>query len=230
MGEPGSVTADLPLEEVRRLIEFLSDATLHELAEGPLPDLEPGDPGYVDAGDCRVCQALGPLTSSGPAKALLTWHDLVTESFDIVRGFTRAEVDRPIVREVQEMIGALSYARCCTIYALADAELARRRGLLPAMHNADHDEPFAAFVAAMADELRANQHKGDRAAWTQVDPRVLVSEVLYHAAKLSYALRQHRQGDGPAQSVVEFAADTANMALMVADSAGVLCSANGSHA
>ena len=93
---------------------------------------------------------------------------------------------------------------------------------LPAMHNPDHEAPFEAFVQAMADELRANAHKGDRAAWLQDDPWVLVSEVLYHAAKLSYALRQYRQGDGPAERVLEFAADTANMAMMVADSAGVL--------
>jgi uncharacterized protein YcaQ len=94
--------------------------------------------------------------------------------------------------------------------------------LMPPMHNADHEAPFGEYVRAMARELEANRHKGDRTGWLAQDPRVLVSEVLYHAAKLSYALRQFQQGDGPPERVLEFAADVGNTALMVADAAGVL--------
>lgn len=82
-----------------------------------------------------------------------------------------------------------------------------------------------AFHNAMLRELEANAHKGGRGGdrgWKAQDYRILVGEVLYHAAKLSYAARQLAQGDGEPEQVLEFAADTANMALMVADSLGVL--------
>jgi hypothetical protein len=93
---------------------------------------------------------------------------------------------------------------------------------LPEMHNPDHDAPFAAMVQAMADELRANRHKGDRAGWLTMSGREAVSEVLYHAAKLAYALRQFERGEGEGRQVLEFAADVANCSMMVADVAGVL--------
>lgn len=93
---------------------------------------------------------------------------------------------------------------------------------LPPMHNPDHDQPFAAFVQAMADELAANAHKGDRAGWLTMTYREAVGEVLYHAAKLTYAARQYDQGDGPAEKIREFAADVANCSMMVADICGVL--------
>lgn len=97
---------------------------------------------------------------------------------------------------------------------------------LPARHlpvvPPGHELPFGEYVQAMARELAANRHKGDRADWRAQDPRVLVGEILYHAAKLSYALRQFQQGEGPAGDVLEFAADVGNTALMAADAAGVL--------
>lgn len=93
---------------------------------------------------------------------------------------------------------------------------------MPAMHNPDHVEPFETFVRAMADELRANAHKGDRAGWLTMSSREAVSEVLYHAAKLSYACRQHLQEEGELTKVREFAADVANCAMMVADIHGGL--------
>jgi hypothetical protein len=79
-----------------------------------------------------------------------------------------------------------------------------------------------AFVVRMAEELAANSHKGDRDGWLNAGSRLMVSEVLYHAAKLAYALRQYEQGDGDADQVREFAADVANCSLMVADCGGVL--------
>lgn len=97
-----------------------------------------------------------------------------------------------------------------------------QRQALPEMHNPAHGDVFAAFVQAMADELRANAHKGDRAGWLTMNEREAVSEVLYHAAKLAYAARKFKRGEETAQSVREFAADVANCALMVADVCGVL--------
>lgn len=101
---------------------------------------------------------------------------------------------------------------------------------LPTMHNPDHDEPFAAFVQAMADELRANADKGDRAGWLSAGAPVMVSEVLYHAGKLALAVREVIGGRPPdprtagfsPDDIREYAADVANCALMVADCAGVL--------
>lgn len=76
---------------------------------------------------------------------------------------------------------------------------------------------FEAFVLRMARELATNSHKGDRPGWRRAGSREMVSEVLYHAAKLTYAVRQYEQGDGELEKVREFAADVGNCALMVAD-------------
>lgn len=97
-----------------------------------------------------------------------------------------------------------------------------RRRQRPAMHNPDHEVPFAAFIEAMADELRANATKGDRSSWLTMSSRDAIAEVLYHAAKLAYAARQHLQGEGEMDRVREFAADVANCALMTADIHGAL--------
>ena len=101
---------------------------------------------------------------------------------------------------------------------------------MPAMHNPDHVAPFEAFIQAMADELRANAEKGDRAGWLSAGAPVMVGEVLYHAGKLALAVRETVSGRPPdprtagftLDDVREYAADVANCALMVADRAGVL--------
>lgn len=124
---PRSVSADLPFDEVARLVSFLPAARLRELAKGPLPELKPGDEGYATSNTCRVCVALDPMTSSGPAKALLAWHDFVTESFELVGAMVRDDEEPETVAQVQAFIGACSYARCCTLYALARAALREER-------------------------------------------------------------------------------------------------------
>lgn len=121
-----SITADLELDEVQRLVGMLPEFSLAELADGPLPDLQPGDPGYADAEDCRVCTALEPLPGHPEARALLAWHDLIGESFELVHSLIDDDVARDSTRQCQELVGATSYARCCTIYALASLELAIR--------------------------------------------------------------------------------------------------------
>ena len=124
---------DLTYDEVRRYLTFLPDEAIDELVKGPLPDLEPGDAGYEDADDCRVCRALMPLTSSGPANALLEFHDFVARSLDLTRAAVKDGHNSPVVREMLEIIGGLSYARCGLIYALADVEK-WRRGVEPQTH------------------------------------------------------------------------------------------------
>lgn len=121
-----SVTTELTLDEVRRLVGFLPVHTLAELAKGPLPDLGPHDAGYTEARDCRVCNTLREYPQSGPAKTLMIWHDFVTEGFDLIVEMIGEGHDHPVVRQVQGFIGALSYSRCCTIYAAAQALIAER--------------------------------------------------------------------------------------------------------
>jgi hypothetical protein len=73
------------------------------------------------------------------------------------------------------------------------------------------------FTVLMATELASNRDKGDRPGWLMMSPGEAIGEVLYHAAKLSYAARQFGQGDGSIEQVREFAADVANCALMTLD-------------
>lgn len=90
------------------------------------------------------------------------------------------------------------------------------------IHRREEGDLLERFVRRMAEELAANSHKGDRHGWKSAGAKVMVTEVTYHTAKLMYALRQYEQGDGDWEDVLEFAADTANCSLMVADCAGVL--------
>jgi hypothetical protein len=97
------------------------------------------------------------------------------------------------------------------------------------------------FCNAMQVELEANAGKGGRRGingspgWVHGDPRFLLAEVFDHAAKLQLATTEHLRrergmlprplpwGDRDTASLVrEFAADVANMAMMLTDALGVL--------
>lgn len=118
--------SNLTYVEVKRFVGFFPDDTLAMLAMGPLPD-----DGPTRADTCRVCAALDPLTASGPAGALLEWHDFVSKGFrllgEIIAGDYGEEIEGALMEEITGLTGACSYARCCTIYGLAAAELNRRR-------------------------------------------------------------------------------------------------------
>lgn len=73
------------------------------------------------------------------------------------------------------------------------------------------------FVAAMARELHANAHKGDRPGWLTMSGRQALEEIYYHVSKLHYAVRHD-----DAAGVVEYAADVANMCMMLVDTLGLL--------
>lgn len=86
------------------------------------------------------------------------------------------------------------------------------------------------FHDLMIVELQANADKGGRMAWLMAHPDALLAEVHDHAAKLHVAARElvrRNQGHeprpmpwgnrAPLEMVHEFAADTANMALMLVD-------------
>lgn len=91
------------------------------------------------------------------------------------------------------------------------------------------------FRALMQDELLANLDKGGRSTWRTDTPYSLLAEVHDHTAKLHIAVRELERrragrepralpwGDRTPESLVrEFAADTANMAVMLLDSLGLL--------
>ena len=91
----------------------------------------------------------------------------------------------------------------------------------------DEVEQLDKFVHEMRRELAANADKGDRPGWLTMTPAQAVAEVLYHAGKLSVAVRQSQRAPDPRlqlglEEVREYAADVANCALMVADIMGVL--------
>lgn len=66
-------------------------------------------------------------------------------------------------------------------------------------------------------EMLANAGKGPRRGWLQTRPLTLVLETFYHVAKLQDAVVQKDK-----KRVREYAADVANMAMMLADRCGVL--------
>lgn len=117
----------LTYEEVVRFISFFSGKTLAALAKGPLPD----EAGTARVDNCRVCAVLEPMTQSGPANVLMEWHDFVSKSFhllsDIIHGENSEKIEEALIDDMMALVGAASYARCCVIYATANAELQRRR-------------------------------------------------------------------------------------------------------
>lgn len=73
------------------------------------------------------------------------------------------------------------------------------------------------FAQLMRRELWANRRKGDRSSWRKVSTWVLWVEVSYHSAKLAIAVKTNDKA-----KIQELTADTANMLMMLADSAGLL--------
>lgn len=63
------------------------------------------------------------------------------------------------------------------------------------------DPDAAAFVQRMQVELQANAHKGPHGSWKGIPAEVLWNDLMYHAAKLIYAMKHHEH-----DQVLEFAA------------------------
>uniref|UniRef100_UPI003F80B1D8 hypothetical protein n=1 Tax=Xanthomonas sp. 0924 TaxID=2835534 RepID=UPI003F80B1D8 len=73
------------------------------------------------------------------------------------------------------------------------------------------------FVAMMERELHANAGKGDRPGWLSMDSSTALLEIYHHMGKLQ---RATKNADEP--GIVEYAADVANMAMMLVDVCGLL--------
>lgn len=78
-------------------------------------------------------------------------------------------------------------------------------------------DPVTAFGELMRRELAANAHKGDRDAWRNAQPKDLLLQVSWHMIKLGAACRA-----GDLGGVAEYSADIANLAMMIADTYGLL--------
>lgn len=90
-------------------------------------------------------------------------------------------------------------------------------------------EALRRFVGLMADELAANDGKGNRPGWLTMGRKEALAEVHWHASKLAVEAKEAselplaalRNSAAPAL-VREYAADVANCALMVLDCMGLL--------
>jgi len=73
------------------------------------------------------------------------------------------------------------------------------------------------FFAMMEQELHANAGKGDRPGWLSMSPGQCLLEIYYHIGKLQKAVK-----DGSEAGISEYAADVANMSMMLVDICGLL--------
>ena len=80
-----------------------------------------------------------------------------------------------------------------------------------------YDEVLKPFLAMMEKELHANAGKGDRLGWLGMTAGECLLEIYYHLGKLQKAVKN---GDG--DGICEYAADVANMSMMLTDICGAL--------
>lgn len=88
---------------------------------------------------------------------------------------------------------------------------------LPATEQNKYDVVLKPFTRLMERELHANSSKGDRPAWLKMTAGECLLEIYYHAGKLHKAVHGS-QGDG----ILEYAADVANLSMMLTDIVGAL--------
>lgn len=80
-----------------------------------------------------------------------------------------------------------------------------------------YDDVLRPFLALMENELHANAGKGDRPGWLAMTPGECLLEIFYHMGKLQKAVKK-----GDDDGVREYAADVANMCMMLVDLCGLL--------
>lgn len=80
-----------------------------------------------------------------------------------------------------------------------------------------YDSVLRPFVNLMAQELHANAHKGDRPGWLKMTALECLQEVYYHVAKLKAAVESKDTAH-----IAEYAADVANLCMMLTDIEGAL--------
>ena len=97
------------------------------------------------------------------------------------------------------------------------AALAQTAGVADGPLSGKYGDVLRPFVIQMERELHANAGKGDRPGWLKMSPEVALLEIYYHLAKLQKAVKDN---NGP--GIQEYAADVANMSMMLLDICGGL--------
>ena len=87
----------------------------------------------------------------------------------------------------------------------------------PASLTGKYRDVLRPFIVMMESELQANAHKGDRHGWLSMSRQAALHEIYYHVGKLEDAVKN----DSP-ELIQEYAADVANMAMMLLDVCGGL--------
>lgn len=87
-----------------------------------------------------------------------------------------------------------------------------------------YDEVLKPFVKMMEAELHANAGKGDRPGWLSMSANTCLLEIYYHLSKLQKSVK-----DGNGDGICEYAADVANMSMMLVDICGGLALNAPSH-
>lgn len=80
-----------------------------------------------------------------------------------------------------------------------------------------YDEVLKPFTQMMEKELHANSGKGDRPGWLSMPADTCLLEIYYHLGKLQKAVK-----DGSGDGICEYAADVANLSMMLTDICGAL--------
>ncbi|CAI8756312.1 hypothetical protein EMIT048CA2_140154 [Pseudomonas chlororaphis] len=80
-----------------------------------------------------------------------------------------------------------------------------------------YDDTLLPFLALMRKELHANVGKGDRPGWLAMSSDTCLLEIFYHLGKLQKAVK-----NSDAAGMTEYAADVANMCMMLLDICGAL--------
>lgn len=81
-----------------------------------------------------------------------------------------------------------------------------------------YDLTLFPFLKLMERELHANAYKGDRPAWLKLSAAECLLEIYYHVGKLHKAVH----GGCKVEEVTEYAADVANLSMMLTDITGAL--------
>ncbi len=97
------------------------------------------------------------------------------------------------------------------------AALSQTAGVADGPLSGKYGDVLRPFVIQMERELHANAGKGDRPGWLKMSPEVALLEIYYHLAKLQKAVKDN---NGP--GIQEYAADVANMSMMLLDICGGL--------
>jgi len=147
--------------------------------------------------------------------------DVVHHSFSRDRdiGWNASEEDQAVRSAFDEWLKTSRFTRPNSPWDIwkASARLNASRDVVPEGKYADVLAPFAAM---MERELHANSGKGDRPGWLAMDRKTGLLEIYYHLGKLQKATKNN---DEP--GIVEYAADVANMSMMLVDICGLLAAA-----